>query len=287
MTMSAKEAEKLKADLTNDDWMVREAAVDRLGEINNSISIAPLIQALSDRDPDIGAKAAGLLKAITAQDFGQDSASWQAWWDNNKNTFEERSNLEKKSQLQENGGCLIIGDKEKHEISFGIVDTPVIVNAAMGSSKLVREPYLFIDNDEIKIKEATPTFMGARIDKKVSLLNDRITLSLAVGNKERHNVEITYMSPSLLGSSIEDYFFIRDNDVIVYGTEKVSEGVNSKGRRAISLGALVGLGYLDNWVWHNIGFSYLGTFILGGSIGPAIYLLAYALGVVPKGKAKR
>jgi hypothetical protein len=40
-----------------------------------------LIQALRDWDEDVRWAAAWVLKEITGQDFGQDAAAWQQWWE--------------------------------------------------------------------------------------------------------------------------------------------------------------------------------------------------------------
>ena len=92
--------EKLMTDLKSDDWTIREGAVDRLGEINDYISVAPLIVALSDRDSDIQEKANKFLKKITAQDFGLDAAKWQEWWENNRTTLSVREETIEKNEAK-------------------------------------------------------------------------------------------------------------------------------------------------------------------------------------------
>ncbi len=95
MTSPNKEIEKLMVDIKSNDWMVRESAVNRLGEINAYISIAPLIQALADRDTDISEKASFFLKSITSQDFGRDSTKWHDWWERNKTSLEHQESSKK------------------------------------------------------------------------------------------------------------------------------------------------------------------------------------------------
>ncbi|PKL51093.1 MAG: hypothetical protein CVV37_06840 [Nitrospira bacterium HGW-Nitrospira-1] len=81
--------ETLVADLNNEDWMVRERAVETLREIKDNRSIEPLIIALNDGDFDIQAKALMGLKEITGQEFGRDAEKWRMWWAKNSLTFKD------------------------------------------------------------------------------------------------------------------------------------------------------------------------------------------------------
>jgi hypothetical protein len=245
MTLPNKEIEKLMTDLKSDDWMVRESAVDKLGEINEYISIPPLILALSDRDADIREKASEFLKAIASQDFGLDAAKWQEWWQNNKTDLTgKRPDVEKTSQLHGKGGTLIIGNKEKHEISFGIIDVPIIDNPLTASSKLVRKPYLFVDNDEIKINE----------NRKLSFIGDPVTLNFDIGDKEKHNLKIRYVAPSLLGSSIA-YFIVKVDDVVVYGDDKVIGNEDKQELISSAIKTLLLWGGINIIVWFILGLA--------------------------------
>ena len=69
--------------LEDENWEVREAATLALNMIGpDAIEAVPaLIQALGDESDNVRASAAWALVAITGQDFGQDGAAWQQWWD--------------------------------------------------------------------------------------------------------------------------------------------------------------------------------------------------------------
>lgn len=81
--------ETLIADLNNEDWMVRERAVETLRDIKGNRSIEPLIIALNDRDLDIQTKALMGLREVTGQEFGRDAEKWRLWWANNRPTFKD------------------------------------------------------------------------------------------------------------------------------------------------------------------------------------------------------
>jgi HEAT repeat protein len=46
--------------------------------------IPALIQALDDESIHVRTSAVRALKAITGQDFGEDPARWQQWWEEQK-----------------------------------------------------------------------------------------------------------------------------------------------------------------------------------------------------------
>ena len=88
------------ADLQNENWRVRERAVDWLCKIKDARSIEPLILALNDRDSDIQEKALKGLKEITGKAFGQDSERWKGWWVNNRTTLTEREETIEKVKME-------------------------------------------------------------------------------------------------------------------------------------------------------------------------------------------
>ena len=148
-------------------------------------------------------------------------------------------------------GNIRFGNEEQHTLSFGIIYCPKVTNSYTGSFTLVREPYVIVDDDEIRIKENRPTFQGARIRKKISFLNDGTTIFLDIGKKEHHLIEITYRSPSFFGSSVED-FIVKDNGVAVHGTDRVTAN-ETKGQVMQSVGTLVVWGIINIVLWHILG----------------------------------
>lgn len=55
-----------------------------------------------------------------------------------------------------------------------------------------------------------------------------------------------------------------------------------KKKRTIALTALLAIGYFAYWVWNNLVWSLIKAMLLGGMIGPAIYLLTFALDIGSK-----
>ncbi len=72
--------------LGDESQMVRMAAIDALEEIGpGAVEAVPaLIQALSSDDVNVQKSAARALVEITGQDFGEDAAAWQGWWETQK-----------------------------------------------------------------------------------------------------------------------------------------------------------------------------------------------------------
>ncbi len=63
------------------DFGVRIKAAEALGRIGNICAVEPLIAALKQESLNVRTQAAKALGKITGQDFGEDSAKWQEWWD--------------------------------------------------------------------------------------------------------------------------------------------------------------------------------------------------------------
>jgi hypothetical protein len=61
----------------------RALAIETMGEIRAGSMVPPLLAALDDPTPDVAESARRALMLITRQDFGLDTASWRAWWDDN------------------------------------------------------------------------------------------------------------------------------------------------------------------------------------------------------------
>ncbi len=69
----------------------RTAAISALARMLDDPSIEMLIHLLDDKNPDVRLAAAGALARLTGiHAFGSDSASWQAWWGQNKAKPHER-----------------------------------------------------------------------------------------------------------------------------------------------------------------------------------------------------
>lgn len=67
---------------TNAD--IRRRATYVLADIKDPRAIGPLIVVLQDNDKDVQLAATYALQQITGQDFGEDPAKWQKWWEENK-----------------------------------------------------------------------------------------------------------------------------------------------------------------------------------------------------------
>jgi len=72
--------ESLKDEATR----VRAAAVVALGNTKDLRAAGPLIAALKDKEEYVTQFVPKALKNITGQDFGEDQAKWQAWWEENR-----------------------------------------------------------------------------------------------------------------------------------------------------------------------------------------------------------
>ena len=55
---------------------------------NDAASVDILIQALKTNDADVRAKAHAHLTRLTGQSIPEDVAAWQAWWDENRDSFQ-------------------------------------------------------------------------------------------------------------------------------------------------------------------------------------------------------
>jgi hypothetical protein len=66
-----------------EDTSVRYAVIEALGAVGPAArpAIPELIQALSDSNSNVKTGAHDALKVITEQDFGEDAAQWQQWWE--------------------------------------------------------------------------------------------------------------------------------------------------------------------------------------------------------------
>lgn len=62
----------------------RSDAAFALGKIKQPQAIGPLIAALKETDPDLRKESAKALSRITGQDFGENPAEWQKWWEQNR-----------------------------------------------------------------------------------------------------------------------------------------------------------------------------------------------------------
>ena len=69
--------------LEDENVQVRGGAAIALREIGpEAVEAVPaLVQALGDEESFVRARVAGALEAITGQDFGEDAARWQQWWE--------------------------------------------------------------------------------------------------------------------------------------------------------------------------------------------------------------
>jgi HEAT repeat protein len=65
------------ATLLTGEESVKSYAARALGRIGEKEAVKPLIASLKDKDAKTA--AAGALKEITKQDFGEDAAKWAAW----------------------------------------------------------------------------------------------------------------------------------------------------------------------------------------------------------------
>ncbi len=60
------------------------------GTRNDAASVDILIQALKTNDADVRAKAHAHLTRLTGQTMPDDVATWQKWWDDNRDTFQAK-----------------------------------------------------------------------------------------------------------------------------------------------------------------------------------------------------
>jgi hypothetical protein len=58
-----------------------------MGKIESPKAVKLLIFALKDQDAGVRQAAAKSLQQITGQDFGEDQAKWNKYWEENKGTF--------------------------------------------------------------------------------------------------------------------------------------------------------------------------------------------------------
>jgi HEAT repeat protein len=72
--------EPLAKLLADPHWRVRQAAAAALARADKAVAVPELITALSDEHWYVRHAAQASLKALTKQDFGQDSAEWRRWW---------------------------------------------------------------------------------------------------------------------------------------------------------------------------------------------------------------
>ena len=75
----------INALIYGDSGVQRRGAANALRQIGDARAVEPLIAALKDEALPVRGKAADALESITKQDFGEDQAKWQQWWDENKN----------------------------------------------------------------------------------------------------------------------------------------------------------------------------------------------------------
>jgi len=75
--------EPLILALKDDDIIIQVAAIQALGEIKDPRAIKPLIDAFNEKK--FQPVLADALHEITGQDFGENQAKWQKWWEENKN----------------------------------------------------------------------------------------------------------------------------------------------------------------------------------------------------------
>ncbi len=81
----------LIAALSNKNFFLREYAAESLGQIGDRRAVEPLIGILDDRWGAARSNAAGALKSLTGQDFGENHAKWQQWWEENKDEILKNS----------------------------------------------------------------------------------------------------------------------------------------------------------------------------------------------------
>jgi len=66
------------------------------GKLNKAWVVQVLIAALQDKDFTVQREAVGVLSEMTGQNFGQDPAKWQEWWEKNNGKLKNESNKEGK-----------------------------------------------------------------------------------------------------------------------------------------------------------------------------------------------
>ena len=76
--------EPLIAALKDEDSRVRWRAANALGRLGDHRAVDPLIATLKDESSLVRRGAADALESITKQDFGEDQAKWQQWWDEDR-----------------------------------------------------------------------------------------------------------------------------------------------------------------------------------------------------------
>jgi hypothetical protein len=64
---------------TDSELDARLAAIDALGQIDSTETVAALALALDDRDPAVQYAGVQALKAVSGEDFGNDVSSWQMY----------------------------------------------------------------------------------------------------------------------------------------------------------------------------------------------------------------
>lgn len=70
----------LIAALKDEHHAIREMAASALAEIADSEAVEPLIASLADESEPVREEAVAALQRITQQEFGENPAKWQEWW---------------------------------------------------------------------------------------------------------------------------------------------------------------------------------------------------------------
>ena len=60
--------------------LLSQRAARILAWLKNPYAVEPLIRVLGDDNPHVRRSSAEVLRSITGQDFGEDQARWQAWY---------------------------------------------------------------------------------------------------------------------------------------------------------------------------------------------------------------
>jgi len=73
-------------DEEEDTW-VRQWIALSLGQLKDPRAIEPLIDALDDNSSSVRRNSSQALSNITGKKLGQNQKIWEAWWETNKDNF--------------------------------------------------------------------------------------------------------------------------------------------------------------------------------------------------------
>ncbi|MHC4923424.1 MAG: HEAT repeat domain-containing protein [Planctomycetota bacterium] len=190
---------RVAANLDHRSWQVRSAAADSLGGIGAMTGVGPLITRMTTEAGRIRKDCHNALKAITADDLGQNPEYWAKWW---------------KREREKVGGGIPEGPKEEPDTSYdeeryGLKRPPnyglrVFSDRVGYVLDISNSMFTLFEPDEQAVKRLRRTYKGAtkfdiskeEIVQSVQSLDPRARFTICVfSNKPR------FMSKKLVAAT--------------------------------------------------------------------------------------